>query len=288
MNTFLLDLWHDLKQKRLWPVAVVLIAATAAVPVVLTKPTQETGEAETPPLRSAQAQLPPIDAESVSASSNLEVFDPHDPFSVDKDRPKTPDTGTASSSSGKSPLDGLDAKISSSTSSGSDVSGAGGSPGGSGGAGGGGGGGTFWFTYEIDVKFGAVGAAKTKKGLQALDVLPSEENPVSVFMGIKDGGKTALFMILDPGMEVTGEGNCTPSPDRCGFVELKVKEDRDEVFLNSSRGDDYNLRLLRIRRVRVNEPPKEQEAEGARASRRNRPHADPFFLPLLLARAAGD
>ena len=29
MNAFFLDLWHDLKQKRLWPVAVALLAAIA-------------------------------------------------------------------------------------------------------------------------------------------------------------------------------------------------------------------------------------------------------------------
>ena len=38
MKIFLLDLWHDLKEKRLWPVAVVLLAALVAVPVLLAKP----------------------------------------------------------------------------------------------------------------------------------------------------------------------------------------------------------------------------------------------------------
>ena len=38
MKVFLLDLWHDLKEKRLWPVAVVLLVALVAVPVLLAKP----------------------------------------------------------------------------------------------------------------------------------------------------------------------------------------------------------------------------------------------------------
>ena len=35
MKIFLLDLWHDLRAKRLWPVAAVLAVALVAVPVVL-------------------------------------------------------------------------------------------------------------------------------------------------------------------------------------------------------------------------------------------------------------
>ncbi len=38
MKIFLLDLWHDLREKRLWPVAVVLAVGLVAVPVVLSKP----------------------------------------------------------------------------------------------------------------------------------------------------------------------------------------------------------------------------------------------------------
>ena len=37
MKIFLLDLWQDLRAKRLWPVALVLGAALIAVPVVLSK-----------------------------------------------------------------------------------------------------------------------------------------------------------------------------------------------------------------------------------------------------------
>ena len=38
MKIFLLDLWHDLREKRLAPVAVVLMLGLVAVPVLLAKP----------------------------------------------------------------------------------------------------------------------------------------------------------------------------------------------------------------------------------------------------------
>ena len=41
MTNFLLDIWSDLREKRLWPVAVALLVALVAVPVVLSKPAEE-------------------------------------------------------------------------------------------------------------------------------------------------------------------------------------------------------------------------------------------------------
>ena len=41
MKAFVLDLWHDLREKRLWPVAVLLLAGLVAVPVLLAKPAED-------------------------------------------------------------------------------------------------------------------------------------------------------------------------------------------------------------------------------------------------------
>ena len=37
MNELLQDTWHDMREKRLWPVAVVLLLAIVAIPALLTK-----------------------------------------------------------------------------------------------------------------------------------------------------------------------------------------------------------------------------------------------------------
>ena len=41
MQTLFLDLVHDLRAKRLWPVAAVMLLALVAIPVVLMKPADD-------------------------------------------------------------------------------------------------------------------------------------------------------------------------------------------------------------------------------------------------------
>ena len=40
MNDFLQDLWHDLREKRLWPFAGALLVALVAVPMLLIEPSE--------------------------------------------------------------------------------------------------------------------------------------------------------------------------------------------------------------------------------------------------------
>ena len=56
MTTFLSDLWADLREKRLWPVALLLLVALVAVPVVLAKPGAE--PAPPPPAPPSQQSTP--------------------------------------------------------------------------------------------------------------------------------------------------------------------------------------------------------------------------------------
>src|SRR5215207_7182550 len=85
MKIFLLDLLHDLRAKRLWPVALVLAIALVAVPVVLSKPS-ETPSAPPPTARKAPD---PRDLKALASvklqeaderGSSLDTFDPSDPF----------------------------------------------------------------------------------------------------------------------------------------------------------------------------------------------------------------
>src|SRR5918998_3246827 len=104
MKIFLLDLWHDLREKRLAPVAAVLLLGLVAVPVLLAKPAEDPGPA---PLvaapkksdREALAALTKVKLgeDATAKGSTLGVFDPDNPFN--------PPKGTIKKDDGTSPAD---------------------------------------------------------------------------------------------------------------------------------------------------------------------------------------
>src|SRR6187551_434370 len=87
MTTFFVDLWHDLREKRLWPVAVGLLAAIVAVPVILFKPASDAAPPTTvTPKTGAADTLPVVAVESgPPVGSKLEAFDEKNPFKPMKD-----------------------------------------------------------------------------------------------------------------------------------------------------------------------------------------------------------
>jgi len=251
MTTFFLDLWQDLRAKRLWPIAVGLLAATIAIPVLLFKPASST-PSSTGAARAGDANRLPsvnLDASSVD-SSHLNVFKEKNPFHSLSDggtTGATPPTAATGTSIGKS----VASAASSSSGSGSSSSGSSG-----GGTSTGAGGstpsgpdgnpvkpGVHYFTYTADVRFGRRGKMKTYKGVKELQVLPNGKNPIVSFMGVKDA-KTAVFFIADPAFQVDGEGKCQPTRKNCMFLYLKTSGAHDEATLSAQNGQvEYDLRL---------------------------------------------
>ena len=252
MTTFFIDLWQDLREKRLWPVAVGLLAAIAAVPVVLFKPA---GDAPVPPtvaLNTGSPELLPVVSidSGPKRGSNLEAFDEKDPFTPLKDIKKDPATGGGSGAS-------FD-KLASSAGTGSPLGSAAGSPGGSagsaGGSGGSSGGGVQYYRYTVDVELGERGQGKPKKieGVKQTQLLPDGETPVLAYMGMADDARTAVFFIIDPAYTAQGEGKCRPKGSECRFIYLGINEDGDEESIFTADGEsEYTLKLLKINRETI-------------------------------------
>src|SRR3954471_6900253 len=101
MTTFFLELWHDLREKRLWPVAVGLLAATVAIPVVMLKPASEGSPAPVVATPAPKGDtLPAVEVDtSPSHGSRLEPFSQRAPFKPLADLKKDPaDSSSAGSS----------------------------------------------------------------------------------------------------------------------------------------------------------------------------------------------
>jgi hypothetical protein len=273
MKIFLLDLWHDLREKRLAPVAAVLLLGLVAVPVLLAKPAEQPEPAPAPaavkPDPEALAALAKVKLgeEEVGKGSTLGVFDPDNPFTPPKGTIKKEGAGsgsTAGPGDTQTPTGG----DTGSTGPGGDP-GTGFDPGPGGGftppTGGGGGGGkteTTVYKYVVDITFEANGRTRRIKGLEKLDMLPNDSSPLLIFMGVTAKGSDAVFLV-DSTLEAAGEGRCKPSPAECAFAYIGAGS---EYVFTEEDGDTYVVKIDEIRKVKVDANARSAKGAKARAS----------------------
>jgi hypothetical protein len=252
-------LLRDLVERKLWPLAVLLLAAAVAVPIYLGRPAADAAVA--PTAQQANAPKPSKAAVSIEDPAADDdrpggVRNPFKQLHVPKPAaatadPKTPAPGQPSTSGGSSGSGG----------SGGDgsqpplgPSGSGGS--GSGGSGSGGSGdgnptpkpaGDPLDVYHLSLRFGRAEASQltTYHDVARLSPLPTADNPFFVYTGVLKDAKTAVFL-LSSDATATGDGHCKPSPKSCQTIE--VKEGDTEFFDLTVGGEavQYQLDVVRV------------------------------------------
>ena len=281
VNAFFRSVLDDLVEKRLWPVAVGLGIALIGIPLLLSNPADnESGTASAPaapavatggPLSAFQPVVDTQGKKSSEIRKDLEGFESKDPF-----KPQNLGGGGGESSGS--------VEVQATTTGGGSTGGGGSAdvsdapPLGTSGGGSGDGstpdstvGGTesqvFYYTYTAEVRFGKEGNLD-RKTLQQFRSLPSSQDPIVVFMGVKEDGKTAAFL-LSSAASTTGEGNCEPD-DTCTFLYMKAGDKQRIEAVNS---DDeivtYELVLLDIEVKRTDGPEKAQSSSRSRRSKRS-------------------
>jgi hypothetical protein len=304
MKIFVADLWSDLRAKRLWPVALVLLAALVAVPVVLSKGADEP-PAPAPAASGARDAPDPEEFKGLASvtleetlpsdGSSLDTFDPSDPFRPSTEVLKrareeasgttqagptdtsTSDTGGVggggSSGASGSPVDGGTGDT------GTGDTGSGDTSGGDDGGGGTDDGGTTTttqYTYVIDVTFSANGRSRKIHGMERLEMLPNEASPLLLFLGVSPNAGNAVFLV-DSTLDAAGEGRCEPSRSECAFLYLGAGS--EHAFTNDN-GESYELRVDQIRRVKARRTAGASRRGAARASV-GRSDVRRFVPPLL-------
>jgi hypothetical protein len=319
MKNLLLDLWHDLRAKRLWPVALVLLAGIVAVPVVLSKKAEEPTVAPAATAKAdasksdGPAQLAEVKLEDLGqgSGSSLSSFDdPSNPFApppkvIKRIQSESQGTGAGApagaGSGGGVKVDGGSLGGGAGADSGAGDTGTGDT--GSGGTGGGTTGGgdtgdtgdtgeppvdggetttTVIYTYVADVTFRANNHRRKIKAMEKLDILPDRANPLLIFLGVTENAGNALFLV-DSTLETAGEGSCKPSRSECAFLYLGPGSEHE--FTNDE-GDSYTLRIDEIRRVKLDAGKKKAGASKkkkkiAGAALEQPSPARRFSLPLL-------
>jgi hypothetical protein len=226
------NVWSDLVDKRLWPVALLLVVALVAIPVVLAKPapkgpTARTSEASTPgpqPLTTSPASI----RSNTGGAPVLGKF--KDPFRQ-QHLVKQATVPTAASSTGAGTGDAKS-------------SGGGGSGGSSGSSGGSGGGSSDEETVtKLEVKFGRAGGKRTVREITIGSPLPASTNPLIVFLDFGKDGTKPVFLVSSDVVKTEGDGSCKPSKSVCSELTLDVGATQ---FFDAQNGDQYQLDVLGI------------------------------------------
>jgi hypothetical protein len=247
--------WRQLVRRRLWPVALLLLAALAAVPVLLAR---DAAPVDTPPLpqTSAPAETAkaagddafaePVVAKASTAdrSRRRRVLgsrkNPFEPAPVKK--PKKKKKKAADKADTQDKTGGTTAPTTPST----------GAP-------------TTPVTPVIPapvkktyakgtliVRFGDPTGDLDKMALSKLGALPKDDDesgPLLVYTGLTDHGKKAVFLV-DASLEPTGDGTCEPHPSNCETVELSEGETEFFDVIDPETGEvtaQFELDLVDIK-----------------------------------------
>jgi len=268
--TFLRAIRDDLVEKRLWPVALILVAALVAVPVLVGRgaepsaaPLPDPGLTATPVNGTAATPVqlvenvpnrPPTGRfkdpfRGAGADQGAEAGSEATPLNV-----ATTVTPDAAPPAGSAPSPSTSTDAGGPTSSGGpvttpDVSNPPSSPDlpdasprpaptraadGS-----------YEAGYRVDVRWGPTSGPHMVRDLPRLGALEADDQPHLVFIGVRADGKTALFMIVS-GASATGDGRCRPTADLCNLIELR-KGDTEFLDLPTSEGIvQYELDVERV------------------------------------------
>jgi hypothetical protein len=264
------NIFNDLVDRRLWPVALALVAALVAVPILL-------GGSSSSSPAAAPAQLAQAPATGGTAQAAISVSQVpttrvdragsvRNPFVQHK--VKDPSTTTTNPTTTTTPTSTSLTNTPISSGGGTALSPVSSGP-------------TTTFTpvpgtggvkpqtsvqdvYRVNLRFGAAGNQKVRHDIPRLTPLPSMSNPFFVFLGVLADHKTAVFLVSSDAT-ATGDGTCKPNPTECDTVELKAG---DTEFFDVAQGNagstQYELDLLKVSHGTV----KGTAAAAAKAARR--------------------
>jgi hypothetical protein len=205
--------WRQLVRRRLWPVALLLLGALAAVPVLLARePAVPEPIAPVPVTTTADDSIAePVVAQVTAEDRNRRrrvLGVRKDPF-----RPAPVKAAKADKPEQEAPKD--DAPKTDTPSTGGPASPTGGEPAPEK---------RYYSPGTIVVRFSDTSSDQsTRLVLSKFEALPDDEFPFLIYMGLTKNGKKAKFLV-DASVEVDGDGVCKPHPASCETIELAVGE----------------------------------------------------------------
>ncbi|MBV9943470.1 MAG: hypothetical protein JO262_15200 [Solirubrobacterales bacterium] len=248
----------ELRERRLWPVAVALVAALVAVPVLLSKsatsvpaPQAPFGGAAVPGAKGVPVTLAAAPDQSNLKGATRDPFTQQVPKSTTATSTGTSSTAATTASSARTGTGSSSgASGAGSTGSTAATSGSGSSPAGAGGT-----------TAPAPTPVSVSKPAPVQTGLTSTEayavelsvtnpdgsvadntyprdsVIPNTTQPLLVLLGVGQGGHNVLFAV-QPGTGVSGPGTCTPGTIDCEILSLSPGQ-TEQVSTSSGRVADF-------------------------------------------------
>jgi hypothetical protein len=273
MNMFK-NVINDLREKRLWPLAIVLLVALIAVPLLVSNSSSPSPRASIPPPAVPPAPgLPVVSAVAVPSHSHL-TGRSRDPFSGSGTSTTVTATSTTTATSSTTNNTSSTTNTTSTTSSGSTSSS-----------------GTTAPqstsaqpqsivppgtpapkpvppTLNVDEVYhvtlaitNSSGGLDTVDPLERLTVLPDDHHPLLVELGVLKGGHRVLFAV-QPGAIVNGPATCTPGPIDCEILSLAP--DQTEGLSVQSAGGTNSVALFAVTGISTDKLSSASAADQAR------------------------
>ncbi|MGI8863023.1 MAG: hypothetical protein ACR2JH_01265 [Solirubrobacteraceae bacterium] len=267
--SFFDSILRDLRERKLWPVALAMVVALVAVPVLLSKSGRAaTRAAVSPPLAATASPgtaVPAVSVRTVPLRSRLRGHG-RDPFAQPKPQagataPQVLSTTPAATTPGTTAATGT---LTTSTSTAATAGTSSSSPGG---------GGLRGPSAPTTPIFPTVPRTPAPTGLSAtesyrvrlamtntaggldrfdplerLSILPNDREPLLVELGVLRGGHRVLFAV-EPQTVVSGPGRCTPGPADCEILSLAPGQ-VEKLSISSLTGtvavDRFAVTALRV------------------------------------------
>lgn len=284
---FFHNVYDDLLERRLLPLAVLLILALVAVPLVLSKSmpgTAAVAASGPAPELDVPSAVPAVALSSPDTSGRLDHLKALNPFEQrHKPKLKSPVTVAAAAavaatparpSGSASPIAAAGSSVGTPSSTPPSTAPSASAPSAS--APGGPSGspapaphvpGRRYLVAGLQVRFGPIGQTGPTQGLDRLAPLPRSGSPAVVYLGLLRDHKTAVFLVSSD-VKAEGDGRCLPSPRDCQTVRLRAGDTEFFDQTNSHGGvTSYQLDVVRVASNRMATASAARRA-NARVSRR--------------------
>jgi hypothetical protein len=262
---FLLDLYYDLRERRLLPLVAILLVALVALPIVLSSSSGSSSEESSDALATPSVATPTSSLVVAKAAPGLRDYRrrlankvERDPFKQQYANPEGGSSVATSSASEGAPASEESASTtveSTSTETTSTSTGTtnttgpseenGGEPGGEEHL--------RYFSFAIDVRIVPVtsGASTSKAqpsirhNLPELTMLPSRKEPALTFMDVSKDEKKVLMLVSDKVTGLFGDGVCIVGSEHCQLLALEQGIPETVVYGPQQR--TFRVELLKLR-----------------------------------------